>query len=146
MESLLTNLLEATQLALKETELICSFISSPLSINDRKLKEDQVHLTKDLKRALDEMQKYRPIVDARYFAAICVVSTDVTIELLERLHIVSSSMRLYAMLTRKCLKEAWNDIVKAADEIGIPLDGGVRTVISRTVDSVGGYTTFLEFL
>lgn len=146
MEQFLKMLLKATQESLQKVDIITRITGYELSDEEQQVKANQQKLIVDIENALTKMMRCRPKIDPWYFAAMCVISTDETLDGTKRAIITATVMKLYGVLTNQSHKEAWNDIVKAAEEAHIPIDNGVKTVIDKTIAKLGGRPDFSEFL
>lgn len=146
MEEFLKSLLIVTQEALSQAEFIASLIDGRLDEESEAIKLNQQKLIIDIEASLIKMSRSRPKIEPCYFAAICVLSNDETLEFDKRVFIVSKVMKLYGLLTNKNHKEAWSDILKAAKESNITINSDIISVISKTIAKVGGSPQLKEFL
>lgn len=146
MEHFLKTILIATQESLREVAFICRATNLELSDESNEAKENQQKLIYDIEASLIKMAKCRPIIDPMYFAAMCVISNDESLELVERAVIISKIMKLYGILTNKSHKRAWASIVTAANDANIIINQNIKDIIDKTIKAVGGRPQLTEFL
>lgn len=146
MEYFLNNLLRATIDSVRDADLILRYTDRELSSEAQELKDNQQKLICDIETSLKKMHKCRPSIDPMYFACMCVISNDETLDLYERAKLISVIMRIYGILTNQSYKGAWYDIVKAANNANILINQNIKDIIDKTIKAVGGRPQLIEFL
>lgn len=146
MEYFLKKFLSATIDSVRVVDGICRSSNRELSSEDQELKDNQQNLICDIEASLKKMPKCRPIVNPMYFACMCVISNDETLETYERAKLISVIMKMYGILTNQSHKGAWYDIVKAANDANIPINQNIKAIIDKTIEAVGGRPQLTEFL